>query len=1160
MITLVAVRLIQWYHWEDETFRFAGHTLLTGANGSGKSTVLDAIQLGLVANMLEVRFNKAANEQSSRDLQSYILFNRKASPEGRPGEVILGRQTATTYVMLEFRDAADGRLFTAVSVLEGTKDERTPVRAWAVLDNYAVDTVEALDASDRPKSIRDFKQWVKREARTMPTSEVREYQEQLRQRLGNVSEPFHHQIARGLQFKPVGNLRDFIFNYLADERPIETAALLENLDSCKKLEVAARDAITKIAALRVIVTLGEEIRGYRDLAAQQSFVTRRAALERARVHVDGLTQFEAALCDEETTATRHAEVLREEATRLQQRLDDLNARMAQSEAGNAFRQAQTRLSEVDRDLKGAREDAVQVRTIVTQQQTALEALVAPAMRQVRDARPEWFTPDTIAGRSDAPETMQARLAELTVNQVLLGQDLRRWREALGAARGDVGHAVRQAQAASMAARAQRDALAEEQRELKAGRPRYDDAVMALRAFLATRLRHEPTLLCEVLEVPDERWRDAVEGWLGVNRTHLLVPAGLYDRAAELYEQYRDACPRLDGRGTLRLFGVGIIDGERLRADGRSARPGSLAAKVATQDPVARAYVDRFLGDVMCCERVQELRSHQKAVTPTCMAYSGFVVRRMNPAIYERHYLGRAAAERRAEQIVRELTTVDTELKTLQHYDEVLRPVARDCADAENTINTLPRLVDRAGRIRVLENEAAALEREIKKLETGDLFAQEEEIRGVRKQKAQSEEAAQKHSNAAASAAANLGNVRPELEAARQELEATQAALDCTFPGGETDPRWIEHRARWEQALGQANREAMRTPAASAGARSPFAQKYSWIQQQIDLLIGVHENYERQASGTKTRADNLVHSLVGKKTMYATEHHRLIDGREPEDVSGFVAELELWEGSKLPQYTQQIADARARAQQQIAEDIIYQLGEHLRGLQQSFVLLNKALAQRTFGTDRYKFTHQVNEKRRDLYELIVQAAAAPPSRDGLAATIAANPALAETLTQMVARMTSIELKDVKTELDGLTDYREYYVYDLEVHHPNNTISYYNRSGNSDSGGETQTPYYIAVLASMWQMYRAGQRGRHGTRAGVVLLDEAFNKMDERLTEVIQLATELGLQLVMATPPDKAALLAPLVETCFFIHTDRHTMAPSVMDYTKELVELYGNVAA
>jgi hypothetical protein len=52
-----------------------------------------------------------------------------------------------------------------------------------------------------------------------------------------------------------------------------------------------------------------------------------------------------------------------------------------------------------------------------------------------------------------------------------------------------------------------------------------------------------------------------------------------------------------------------------------------------------------------------------------------------------------------------------------------------------------------------------------------------------------------------------------------------------------------------------------------------------------------------------------------------------------------------------------------------------------------------------------------------------------------------------------------------------------------------------------------------------------------RAGLVLLDEAFSKMDEdRIQATQRFARELGLQLVTATPKERSELVAPCPARC------------------------------
>src|SRR5439155_1636657 len=82
------------------------------------------------------------------------------------------------------------------------------------------------------------------------------------------------------------------------------------------------------------------------------------------------------------------------------------------------------------------------------------------------------------------------------------------------------------------------------------------------------------------------------------------------------------------------------------------------------------------------------------------------------------------------------------------------------------------------------------------------------------------------------------------------------------------------------------------------------------------------------------------------------------------------------------------------------------------------------------------------------------------------------------------------------------------------HADGQYSLYDKVSGDKSGGETQTPYYIAVHASMYRLYMSRSRDGRPT-CGVVLLDEAFGKMDEsRIVATLTFARNLGLQLVLA----------------------------------------------
>ena len=70
MKKITKIKLINWHVFYNETIEVKGNILLTGENGSGKSTVMDAIHYLLSGG--NARFNTAASSEASRTLETYM--------------------------------------------------------------------------------------------------------------------------------------------------------------------------------------------------------------------------------------------------------------------------------------------------------------------------------------------------------------------------------------------------------------------------------------------------------------------------------------------------------------------------------------------------------------------------------------------------------------------------------------------------------------------------------------------------------------------------------------------------------------------------------------------------------------------------------------------------------------------------------------------------------------------------------------------------------------------------------------------------------------------------------------------------------------------------------------------------------------------------------
>ena len=208
-----------------------------------------------------------------------------------------------------------------------------------------------------------------------------------------------------------------------------------------------------------------------------------------------------------------------------------------------------------------------------------------------------------------------------------------------------------------------------------------------------------------------------------------------------------------------------------------------------------------------------------------------------------------------------------------------------------------------------------------------------------------------------------------------------------------------------------------------------------------------------------------------------------------------------------------------------ENFIHRLREQIEDARQQLAYLNGTLSGLRFGGERFEFINQPSPALRQVYDMIMDSQ-----------NILGDSLFESNFRQkhqqgwdlLFDRLTLLNDNE-NQELRELQDYRNYLQYDIRIHYPNGDRALLSQINAKKSGGETTTPFYVAMAASFAQAYRLNQP-RPSDTIRLAIFDEAFGKMDTaRTASALKFMREAGLQVLLATPPDKSGSLLPYVDS-------------------------------
>ncbi|MFC2282648.1 MAG: ATP-binding protein [Lachnoanaerobaculum saburreum] len=1089
MIRMKRLHLINWHNFQDDIIDFKNITYLLGVNAVGKTTIMDAVRYCLTTNK---DFNTAGNKKSGRTLLGSVHQKQRAQESYlRPGHTV-------SYIGIEFLDEAIKKNFVIIARIESEtpkQDLRGVYQDWYITKpGYSLEDIPFFTKKKDGKSptSRDaFKLENKGMDRASNQADARR---RICRMLGigeadsPIGKKFNEVFHMGTSLEDIRDIREFIYTYILPEPEVNIEFLQKDMIELERLQEILQEACDREELLKEI---NDKIKAAKELLGKVKVNESLVAYANLQGNIEE-TDEKKYLIEEWSTSLKI----------IDKKLLDLFE--SENKASALLYEAQRAAEENAENKEMLSLESENKNNKLENDKLILEVSIFEDVLQklfsLKDSLNKiGFAVKVADCIRDENAAVDERIREIKNSAKIFADIEEEIKNHDAKIRTDI---------TSLSDKS--DILSKKIKSLEAGVMCYPDEAIFVRDkindFLSEQSkRADAKLLCELLYMTDSSWQDAVESYLNTQRFNIIVEPDNYLSAKKVFISLGD-----------KVKGIGLIDTRKIRdVEYKTSDESYLGDKIESENIYAKTYARFVMKNVICCESSDDLENFTKSVTRDRLRFQNFCLQRMAK---KEHFIGVDAIAKQLKSAKTEFADIKKCLAKLEeskrNFDSIYNGYTK--FRAGDNFGKLENYCESKSKSKVLSVKIADIAKKIEEFKKNPiLLAMYDRVKECKKNLSVIRDEITDNKAKKQNLNSNINQAKADVD----ELEKNLAQMRSVYESS------IEEYPEFINDVEKKYQNERKSKKASA-----IAYNFSNRAVQDNITLNNYLNQELiplQQRYTATYTCDYAAGLGGADR-YRQEYLTL-------------------QNIELERHKSELLDAQIRCKDRFRKEVLFRMKDDILRAKQQFKQINRVMENLEYGEESYRFGID-KSKDKELgmfYDIIMDKDNQQIDRENDMLMLMTEASKSEVFESQIDDFMSRIMIDVeehaKQNLSGqksnaksmgmYVDYRTYLDYDIIVKNAvtGNEVELSKVSGEG-SGGENQAPFYVAICASLLQIYEQSKEGS----IRLILLDEAFNNMtSDRIEPMMNMFKKLNLQLVLIATAEKATAILPYCDITYSI---------------------------